>query len=208
MTNATSETISNSTETPAAETEAPLTRAELSQIVNQAISSHLKRQKAPDLDALIAEKLAALTPKTDPAKEESEMERMRREHNELKAQLRAEKRASKEADLFSRLQSELSGKVKPGSENAVAKYLSKAEGVIGFDDRDQAIFRYAGEEFSSIGEVVSEFLRSPDAAHFIPAPVAKASGATKTAPRGTNPVQTQPVSKWERVEAMIRGEKI
>ena len=132
----------------------------------------------------------------------------------LKAELRKERRQSMEDKFMLQLTTELTGKVKPGSESVVAKYLAKAERIFEFDAKDKAVFQYGDRSCESLTEAVSEFLRSSDASIYLPAPVAKPAAKPNNPRVSANlpssaPTVQRPLSKQEKLQrAMQNVEKM
>jgi hypothetical protein len=181
-----------------------VTAAELSTIVNQAVTSQLKRAFSKEIAPMLNQaldpfkaQLAALQPKP----EEQAAQQGKPSPAELAAQKRIEEleakfkasedarvsgeKRSREDSAFSRFVSSLSGKVRAGYERDVATLL-KAKGNFVVDDDGNATVRLRGSRAKGLAEEdldydidegISQFLKSPSAAVFVPPPAAGGSGS-------------------------------
>lgn len=181
----------------AEQAEAPeyVSKAELAQMVNQAISGHLKRS----LPKMIADGLAASKPQeTDLMQSESkasEAQPWQKEMESLKRQVAEEKKLRKDANLRAateratiQLAQELtgSGRLRPEAVPVVVDLLTKAQGRLSLNEDGEALYRLGPEDLCSLQEGAKAWLGSKEAQIFISPPVPQNSrGATRAPAIGT-----------------------
>lgn len=141
-----------------------LTSDEVGQIVNAAVTSHLRRFTEKQLPELLngalkplAEKIAAVPPPSDGGEEDSTKKKskqspeylaMQQEMEAMKKALQAEKdrvaaaeKKSREERSYSELRSSLEGKVRPEFLDLVAKHLFVVEGRVETDETGSSLFK-------------------------------------------------------------------
>lgn len=177
----------------------PSPEEQLGNMVNAAVSAHIKRFTEKQLPAIlesalkpITEKLAAPPPPADDeggkrkSKQDPETLALAKQLEDLKKELAdrdqkvaaAEKRAREER-AFGDLRTSLEGKVRPELLDFVAKHLVAVENRLVFDENGTPLFKsqrvpYAGAEPEEINlplrAGIDEFLKSDSAKPFLPAP--------------------------------------
>lgn len=189
---------------------------DIGNIVNAAVSSHLKRSLAGAIESALKPALeqfkASMTPA--PAGEETsdekkkgkqspEMLAMAKQIEDMQKALVAEKERTAAAEkkqredrAFSELRSSLEGKVRPELLDMVAKHLFVVEGRVQVDDQGNSLFKgsrlpYQGateaEEYTlPLRSGIEDFLKSDAAKPFLPAPSAGA-GTSPLPKRGATP---------------------
>lgn len=146
-----------------------LTEAEFNKRLNQAIGSRLKPEAIANL---VAERL---TPPKAAKDEISELESLRREVQAIRKEKQDEERGRLELSSVDALQGALRGKVKPGAESFVAKYM-KGEGWI--DHKSQTIQFSKDTEALTFRDGVNQFLSQPEAKIFLEAPSRRSLSST------------------------------
>lgn len=181
-----------------------VTAEEIGNIVNSAVTSHLKRSLGPAIEAAvkpIAEKLAAAVPTPPPPGDEEggkgkskstpEMLAMAKQLDEMKTLLQSERdaranaeKAARDDRAYASLRQQLEGKVAPGLVDIVAKNLFYVEKKVTVDETGKVTFKtskapYPGadpeEQDLPLESGVADFLKSDSAKVFLPAPSAGAS---------------------------------
>ena len=149
--------------------------------INQAVSAHLKRHLAglPGMiDAAIAPLREQFTarPAADKPAGVPATDGVAGELAALKAQLKAasdqaasERKAAREANAFQALRTELGGKVRPEALDAAAKLIMHADRRVSVGDDGAVTFKHGDAEYG-LKEGVAAYLKSSDAALFLPAP--------------------------------------
>lgn len=192
-------------------------------LVNAAVSSHLKRilpKVLEDSLAPLREQLAAFQapkgPETKAAPSGGDSEAFKA-IEDLKLQLKKERdtaakerRLAREEKAFVELRSELtgSGKVRPEAVDTLAKLLFHADKKVRVSDDGQVAFHHADMEYG-LREGVAEYLRSKDAAMFVtaPAPGAQSKKAPAMAPRRPGEVpaglKETPMERTKRMLAQL-----
>ncbi len=191
-----------------AEAEDKFGRDEIVALVNQAVTSQLKRSLSKEITAAltgalepIKAELAKAKPAADPAADEQqkgkpnpELVALQKQLADMQAALRAkdeeaatERKKAREDRAFADLTAELTGKVRPGTERMVATLL-KAQGNLVLDEEGAVALKVrtslakgtaeADHEFP-LADGVGHFLKTKDAALFLPPPN-PAGGAGET----------------------------
>jgi hypothetical protein len=188
--------------------------------INQAVSAHLKRHLAglPGMiDAAIAPlreqfgaRPAADKPAGAPAAGGAD------DVSQLKAQLKAmqdqaagERKASRESKAFQDLRAELAGKVRPEAVDAAAKLVFHADKRVQVADDGTITFKHGDADYS-LAEGVAAYLKSPDAALFLPAPNGSAQRPGQRVPARTTvtggaPAVESPMAKTLRLLAGVKA---
>jgi len=172
----------------------------LSQLVNQVVSSHIKRSLAKEVTAAVEaaiapfkEKLTAPPPSSDDesgvkkkSKVDPEVAALQAQLTELKdnyakaqaAQIAAEQK-QRDVAAMAELRSALAKHVRPEAVDMVTEYLYKAKGVITFDEAGTPLFKSRRAPSPGLAEEdielpltdgVQAFLKTREAAAFLPAP--------------------------------------
>lgn len=156
----------------------------LANLVNSAVSSHIKRQMSKfneSIESILSEKLGSLQSTSTPEKKEKSLKE-ESEVAKLRAELAAEKRAALEKDTYSGLKEKLTGKVRPEAVGSVIKIL-KADGHIDFSKKDGPVFKFDGEEYSLEDGIETWLENAEDAKLFKPAPSPSAKKSPFKAPQ-------------------------
>lgn len=169
---------------------------DMAKMVNQAITSHLKRL---DFDSKISAALEnAIAPLRDSFQSKQEtkqapkgqdmdpqvvelkkqLEAMQKQTKEAQDRAAAQLKASREKDAFGQLKSMLSGKVKAEAVDSVAKILFHADKRIKVSDEGEMLW-LDGDNEIGIEDGLKSYLKSKEAAIFMPAP---ATSVKKSAP--------------------------
>lgn len=126
----------------------------------------------------------------------------------LKAQLKAqndqaasERKAAREANAFQSLRTALAGKVRPEAVDAAAKLVFHADKRVQVADDGTITFKH-GEADYSLAEGVAAYLKSPDAALFLPAPNGSAQRQGQRVP--ARPAPTAPMSGEDKLAKTLR----
>lgn len=193
---------SNSESTPFSSEQVSL----ITQVVNAAITSHLKRQ--PDVKQLITEALSNYKPPvSEPSSDEPgkksgkidpQLTALQAKHEELiKALASAEEkrvaaeRNARDNKAFSDLKSALTGKVRSGMEEAVAKLLYHVDKRTEIDEQGNVLLKVRRapaqgfpeeDQLMPLTDGIEAYLKTKDAAPFIPA---QASVDSKQPARGS-----------------------
>lgn len=176
-----------------------ITSAELSQLVNSAVTAQLKRAFTKELAPAIQAAMAPLKQELDALKQkdgdaaqaqpngkknpemlalEQRLEQMQAALQKAEDEKTAERKAAREDRAFSELVSSLTGKVRPGTETMVAKLL-KADGKLIVDEEAGAVLRVRGSRVKGMPEEdldlpivdgVAHYLKTKDAQIFLPSP--------------------------------------
>ncbi len=174
----------------------PVTEERVAQIVNAAVSSHLKRSLGSAIAAVLSKELEPIKAKLaapaeeDKAKDEKpkaspEIVALQKQLADMQAAFKAkdeevasEKKRARDDRAFSDLVAELTGKVRPGAEKKLARLL-RAEGALAFDDDGNPVLKVRtalakgqseqDHEFP-IADGVGHYLKTKDAALFLPPP--------------------------------------
>jgi hypothetical protein len=191
--------------------------------INAAVSAHLKRHLAglPGMiDAAIAplrEQFAARG--AAPAKPEGGTaaagDGVAGELAALKAQLKAqndqaasERKSAREANAFQSLRTALAGKVRPEAVDAAAKLVFHADKRVQVADDGTITFKHGDADYS-LAEGVAAYLKSPDAALFLPAPNGSAQRPGQRVPArppaGGPPPNETPMAKTLRLLAGVKA---
>jgi len=201
----------------------PTTDQAFNDTVNAAVSAHLKRALGTlpgMIDAAllpIREQLAqrggAAPAKPDPAAPagsgNADVDALRSQLKAMQDQAASERKASRESSAFQALRSELAGKVRPEALDAAAKLVFHADRRVTVGDDGAVTFKHGDADYG-LKEGVAAYLKSPDAALFLPAP----SGAPRPGQRipgrppgptgGTPPAET-PMAKTLRLIGAAKG---
>jgi len=222
-----------------------VTEETVTQIVNSAVTSQLGRALKKELAPAIA---AALEPlKADIAKAHApppaddgkakdaskvspEVTALQKELADMKAALKAkdeeaalERQKARDKESFGQLVTELTGKVKPGTERMVATWLAKGEGlgrfIVAEDGTTTLKVRTKlsatqpeqDHEFP-LATGIGHYLKTQEAAHFLPAPNGGAGGSGGSPPKreggqtlngGRLPTGATPVDAFEAQHGSI-----
>lgn len=174
-----------------------VTADEIGNIVNAAVSSHLKRSLGTAIETAlkpITEKLNAAPPAPvadadegqRKGKQNPELLAMAKQLEEMKSELKvrdervaAAEKKTREERAFSELRSSLEGKVRPELLDMVAKHLFVVEGRVEVDENGNPLFKssrvpYTGADPEELRlplkAGVEDFLKSDSAKPFLPAP--------------------------------------
>ena len=174
------------TENKSDEVSAFVTQQDLSRMVNQAITSHLKRLDFDSkITSAIEQSLSSLkenTSKKDstsvPGSDNSEVAALKKQLEALQTQIKekdakaaAQLKASREKDAFSQLRTMLGGKVRPEAVDSVAKLLFHADKKIKVGDEGEMSWLNGDEEIS-IEDGIKQYLKTKEASMYLPAPTA------------------------------------
>lgn len=146
----------------------------LANLVNSAVSSHLKRSMGKmneTIESILSEKLTAFQSQSTAQVPSQAKEKSAKEESEvakLRAELAAEKRQTLEKDTYSSIKEKLNGKVRPEAIGSVLKIL-KADSHIDFK-KDGPVFKFDGEELDLDSGLEAWLENSEDAKLFKPAP--------------------------------------
>jgi hypothetical protein len=182
-------------ESTSAETEKPLTREEMIQTVNAALSSHLKRQKQPDLKSLVTEVLAekaqsAPQPETKTrSKESDEVKTLRAEIDAMKAKERKAELALRAEKTTGTIKSALAaGNVKPAFLDMVTRDFLQTQ--VQFTEAGEAFTmqtdQYGGRVEVDIVTGINTFLQSNAGKELVQAPAAAEPRIASRAPLGVS----------------------
>ncbi len=192
-----------------------VTADQIGNIVNAAVSSHLKRSLGTAIEAAmkpITEKLAAAPP-PPPADDETKRSHKKQPdpeflaltqklaglENDLKTErerVAAEQKKSSDDRAYNTLRSSLENKIRPELLDMVTSHLFRVEKRVTVDEQGNPLFRsqriaYTGAEPEDVDlplrSGVDEFLKSDAAKPFLPAP--GTSGASPMPKRGPSPNQ-------------------
>jgi len=190
--------------------------------VNAAVASHLKRHlsKLPEMIeaqfAPLREQFAArpATEQARPAPQQSTDTDALRQIEELRGQLKKEKdsaqkekRVAREEKAFSQLRTELTGKVRPEAVDAAAKILFHADRKVVVGDDGNITFKQGDSDFD-LREGISEWMKTKDAAMFLPPPSPRVPVQRTNGPRnstGAPPVNEDPLAKTVRMLSALKG---
>lgn len=182
-----------------------ISSSELSQIVNSAVTAQLKRAFAKELAPAIQSVVGPLKqqldeiakPKAEEAQQsqgrkspemlalESKLEQMSQALQKAEEEKAIERKTAREDRAFSELVTSLTGKVRPGSEQMVAKLL-RADGKLVVDDENGATLSVRFSPHKGIPEQdhalpiadgVEQFLKTKDASIFLPSPSGGGAGS-------------------------------
>lgn len=226
----------NETQQEGAEAPQYVTTDQIAQIVNSAVTSQLGRALKTQLGGAIEaalqpikEKLATAPPTTAAEKAERDHKQspefvaLQKQLAELKTAYTAtqeeaarERRKAREDSAFSTLMQSLSGKVKPGTEKIVATLL-KAEGRLQIGDdgtpslrvRTSLLKGQAEDDHDfPIADGVGQYLKTSEAALFLPPPTTTPGNATPRQPLGalnTTPIHngSQPMSREDLLRKTV-----
>lgn len=154
----------------------------LANLVNSAVSSHLKRHMkglGDQLGAMLDERLGALQPKTaaqqgqqvSAASPENETQK---EIAQLRQELKTQKQRAADKEVYADVRSLLTGKVRPEAMDTAIKVL-RSDGVIKIDARDgSATFKHAELGDVDLAEGLNDWLKG-EGALFAPQTPAKRS---------------------------------
>lgn len=182
-----------------------ITSAELSSLVNSAVTAQLKRAIAKELAPAVQSAIAPLREQFEkaqakPQEQENgnaqgaknpellaltkQLEEMRAALSTAQEEKIAEQRRAREDRAFSELVTSLTGKVRPGTESMVAKLL-KADGKLVVDEEQGPVLRVRASRHKGmpeedldfpIADGVSHYLKTKDAQVFLPSPNSGGAG--------------------------------
>jgi hypothetical protein len=133
----------------------------------------------------------------------------------LKAQLKSqqdqaasERKAAREANAFQALRTELGGKVRPEALDAAAKLIMHADRRVMVSDDGSVTFKHGDADYG-LKEGVAAYLKSPDAALFLPAPNGTSQRPGQRVPgrppAGGPPPNETPMAKTLRLLAGVKA---
>lgn len=186
-------------------------------VINAAVSAHLKRHLAglPGMiDAAIAPLREQFTARGDKpagtpaATGADDVAQLKAQLKAIQDQSYAERKASRESKAFQDLRAELSGKVRPEGVDALAKLIMHADKRVAVADDGAITFKHGDADYT-LREGVAAYLKSPEAAMFIPAPngTAQRTGArvpARTTVTGAPPADESPMAKTLRLLASAK----
>lgn len=177
----------------------------LSNLVNSAVASHLKRHTkgfADQLGTMLDERLAAFKPAAPaaaPGNAAPAADPMQ-EVEKLRGELKAQKVRAAEKEVFADVRSYLSGKVRPEAMDTAIKLL-KADGSIKVDARDSsAKVKHAELGDLDLHEGLSEWLKG-EGAIFAPVQAAKKppiKGPHRAPVRGNGGAETETLTPAQK----------
>lgn len=211
-----------------------VTEEQIAQIVNSAVTTHLKRGLAKAIDEAIAplkQKLETPPPSGDgggKGKEaDPEVVALRKQLDDLKGVVKASQEAASAAEkraaderAYNALRSELSGKVRPEALDVATDYLFRAQGRVVIDEQTgEPRFKHrtalvAGmpeeDHLFPLSDGVKQFLKGKEAQLFLPAPNT-APNPQRPGPRSTTPGQLPtyekpPATDDEKVRRAMEAE--
>ncbi|KYF87796.1 hypothetical protein BE20_24945 [Sorangium cellulosum] len=198
--------------------------------VNAAVGSQLKRIVPKFLEEALAPHLTSLReslqPKPEPKDKggqsavdpeiSKQIEDLRNQLKKERETAARERRAAREEKAFAELRSELAGKVRPETVDTVAKLLFHADRRVVIGDDGSIAFRHGDAEYDLRGGL-AEYLKSKDAAMFLPAPgygqqpkkpgLKAPNRAPGDKPQGTEDPMSRTLRMLGKLEAKA-GEKI
>lgn len=202
------------TENNAAETDTAVD-PKLANLVNSAVSSHLKRHLkvlGDQLGSMLDERLAALQPK--PAAQQGQQGATApdndpmKEIEKLRGELKTQKQRAAEKEVYADVRSLLTGKVRPEALDTAIKVL-RSDGVIKIDARDgTATFKHSELGDIDLNEGLTEWLKG-EGALFAPTAQAKRTpvrgpSRAPARPTATNDESLTPAQKTAR-DLQARG---
>jgi hypothetical protein len=189
-------------------TPAGINPQDLANLVNSAVSAHLKRHEAKQsetLKSLIAESLKAYQPpqtqqeepetskrgKVDPqvAALTAKVEEFQRAALESEKRAQAAETKARGDRAFGELRSTLAGKVRPDVVDGLAKLLYHGEQKVEVDENGNVLFKVRRaplpgfpeeDALMPLSDGVEQYLKSKEAAAFLPAPVAANAPQART----------------------------
>lgn len=192
-----------------------VTSDEIGNIVNSAVTAHLRRFTEKQLPEVLAGALKPITEKLNapppPPPEDDGRKKSKQQDPELlamakkvedmekalaseKERVAAAERKAREERAYSELRGSLEGKVRPELLDMVAKHLFVVEGRVETDETGTALFRstrvpYTGADPEDVRlplrAGIEDFLKSDSAKPFLPAPAS--AGAPQLPKRGPSP---------------------
>lgn len=189
----------------------PLTEADVGRIVNQAVTSQLKRSLGTaitealgslDLDTRINDAVSKIKPEPKPegqqqgdpnaqSKPDPRISKLERELAAAVKGLEAEKNARTEAETrakrdraFAEFRSALSGKVRPEAEDAVARLLFKGDGVVQVGDDGQPFMVIRKAPYAGAAEEDAHVSFTDGIEHWLKTPEGKLFAPAPQAARG------------------------
>lgn len=193
-----------------------VTKDDIAAIVNAAVSSHLKRSLDKSIGSALDAALAPIKSKLDappPSAEEKTQQKqgpspevaalqkqladMQAAMAKANADVAAERKRNHETAAYSALKSELGGKVRPEALDAAADLIFHARKHVTVDDDGNATFKVRSSRGKGMPEEdleyqladgVREFLKTKDAALFLPSPGGQAANGGR-APQQTRTQQ-------------------
>jgi len=204
--------------TPSNEESSYVKASDIGNIVNAAVSSHLKRSLATAIEAALKPALEQIKSSIAPpppagdedgdkkkGKQTPEMVAMAKRLEDMEKALAAEKEATaaaqkkaREQRAFSDLRTALEGKVRPELLDVVAHHLFTVEKRVDFDESGTPLFKstrslYQGAEPEDVllplRDGVEGFLKGDTAKAFLPAP-SPGAGSSPLPKRGPTPPQS------------------
>ncbi|MDI3282123.1 hypothetical protein [Polyangium sp. 15x6] len=155
----------------------------LANLVNSAVSAHLKRhlgKLSETIETSLAEKLAGLQQSAPKKADESDPkpdDDLRKELSALKDQLKSEKQKAREKEAYAELKAKLADKVRPEALDTVLKVL-KHDGRISLKRDGSVAFLHEDGEMD-LDEGLSEWLKSREGSMFAPPPNPRSNAAKK-----------------------------
>jgi hypothetical protein len=166
--------------------------------------AQIKAEMDAKYEALLAARPAADKPAGTPTGAD-DVAQLKAQLKAMQDQSYAERKASREGKAFQDLRSELAGKVRPEGVEWLAKHIMHADKRVQVADDGAITFKH-GEADYNLREGVAAYLKSPEAAMFIPAPngTAQRPGArvpARTTVTGAPPADETPMAKTLRLLA-------
>jgi hypothetical protein len=166
-----------------------LDEAKVIKIVNSAITTHLKRLKLPDAEALAELVKQKLAP-AEQTEEVSESAKLKAELESLRKTLEAEKATQRAKDVRMSITSALAGKVNPDAIDLAVGHLSANTKML----KDSVKFNVGGSEYETVEDAITAFLDSPSG-KVLKMPVAEEKSSPAKAPaRSVLPAGSPPSS--------------
>lgn len=200
------------------------TKPDLSQIVNSAISTHMKRlekqfsKSYEEKIRTLEEKVTQLTQpndtksnKKDKNEENPELSALRSQFESMKSELSAARQRADELDkkrkedqVFTEVRNVLGKHVRPETLDVLASYLFKASGKVEYDEDGVPLFKVRKAPHPGLAEEdvlmplqdgIEAYLKTKEAAPYMPAPAATGNAPKVPTLKRNNSSSGPP--KWE-----------